>query len=186
MTTTGGLLGELCAEHRALEALMRRLDAVRVDRRLPASEHLRLLAQLREVLEAHLAAEDARLYPLVRRRVPGGQALADVAGHAHTAIAELARRAADPRADAVERDRATAALLVVLRAHLANEDERLFPALRMCVPARELAGTTAGPAAVGGPPRTAPVWGLPPGTGAIGAVRDRITGHDTTGRPDGP
>ncbi|MFD0345224.1 hypothetical protein ACFQ0M_02330 [Kitasatospora aburaviensis] len=67
----------------------------------------------------------------------------------------------------------------MLRAHLRGEEERLFPALRARVAPEELrrCARRLREARPTGP--DAPVWGLPPGTGAIAAVRDGLTGHDT-------
>ncbi|GAA2823015.1 hemerythrin domain-containing protein [Kitasatospora sp. CM 4170] len=174
-----GFPSELCAEHRAVEALLRRLDGERARGRPAAEEDLRLLHALRLLLAPHLTAEEVYLYPLVRRRLPAGGALADAAAHTHATIRGLLDRAVDERLSAPERGRATAALTVVLRAHLRGEEERLFPALRARVAPEELrrCARRLREARPTGP--DAPVWGLPPGTGAIAAVRDGLTGHDT-------
>ncbi|MFJ9610572.1 hemerythrin domain-containing protein [Kitasatospora sp. NPDC101176] len=186
MDGADGFPGRLHTEHRAIEALLRRLDGER-DRGAPApDEDLHLLDALRRVLEPHLAAEDAHLYPLVRRCLPSGAALADAAATSHATIRRLLERATDGLLPAAGRRRAAASLSTVLRTHLRGEEERLFPALRARAAPRDLRrcgrglsdGRRAGP--------DAPVWGLPPGTGAIAAVRDHLTGHDTSERGHSP
>ncbi|MFJ4095723.1 hemerythrin domain-containing protein [Kitasatospora sp. NPDC089913] len=178
MNGPDGLLGELCVEHRALEALLRRLDLVHARGEHAVADGGRLLTELAALLDEHTAVEEAYFYPLVVRHLPAGGALADAARHAHAAVRRLLARAADERLPASDRTRCTGSLLVLLRTHLRGENERLFPLVRAAVPAAELRRqgerlAEARPCGSG-----APVWGLPPGTGAIAAVRDRLTGHN--------
>ncbi len=186
MNSPDGLLGELCTEHRAMEALLRRLDLVHARGEHAVAEGRRLLVELRGLLDEHLAVEEAYFYPLVRRHVPAGGALTDAAVHTHVTVRRLLARAMDERLPAADRTHCTGSLLVVLRAHLGGESERLFPLVRAAVPAAELRrhGERLAAARPGGP--CSPVWGLPPGTGAIAAVRDRLTGHDSADRSHSP
>lgn len=171
---------ELCAEHRAVEAVLRRLDGARSDGGPAPDDELRLLHALRELLERHLAVEEEHVYPLVRRYLPAGGALADAAVHTHATIRRLVERALDGRLPAAERHPATETLLVVLRAHLSGEEAQLFPALRLRAPSEELrrCSRRLREAPATHPPQ--PVWGLPPGAGAIASVRDHLTGHDSS------
>ncbi|MFJ8436713.1 hemerythrin domain-containing protein [Kitasatospora sp. NPDC094019] len=181
-----GLLGELCVEHRALEALLRRLDRVHARNGHAVVEDRRLLAELSALLDEHLTAEERYFYPLVARHLPAGRALADAARHTHATVRRLLSRAMDERLAADDRVRCTGSLLVLLRTHLNGEDERLFPLVRVAVPAAELRHRGGRLAASRPPCATAPVWGLPPGLGGIAAVRDRLTGHGVAGRQDSP
>ncbi|MER7756368.1 hemerythrin domain-containing protein [Kitasatospora sp. NPDC097643] len=186
MNGAEGFPSGLCAEHRAVEAVLRRLDSARANGGPAPEEGLRLLCSLRRLLDVHLAAEEDHLYPLVRRRLPAGGALADAAVHTHATIRRLLERAADERLSSTEHRRCTAALLVVLRAHLRGEEERLFPALRARATAQELRRCARHLRGARAARPDAPVWGLPPGTGAIAAVRDHLTGHGTRERWHSP
>ncbi|MEU4300685.1 hemerythrin domain-containing protein [Kitasatospora aureofaciens] len=191
MKAAEGFPSGLCAQHRAIEALLRQLDGVRTRGGTSDEEDLRLLAALRRLLLPHLAAEEEHLYPLARRYLPVGRALADAAGCTHASIRRLLDRADDCRLSVTGRRRATAVLLLVLRTHLRGEEEQLFPALRArarpdelrrCE--RRLREPRAGPPGATGPagPAGPAVRGLPPGAGAITALRERLTGHDNSGQ----
>ncbi|MFE6746300.1 hemerythrin domain-containing protein [Kitasatospora purpeofusca] len=186
MNGLDGLLGELCVEHRAVEALLRQLDLVHARGEDAVADGQRLLTELSTLLDEHLTVEEQYFYPLVVHNVPAGAALADSAVHTHATVRRLLSRAMDEGLSAGDRSRCTGALLVLLRTHLRGEDEQLFPLVRAAVPAAELRRrgeslAASRPAATG-----APVWGLPPGTGAVAAVRDRLTGHGGPGRQDSP
>ncbi|MFJ9770866.1 hemerythrin domain-containing protein [Kitasatospora sp. NPDC101157] len=194
MNAAEGFPSGLFAQHRAIEALLRQLDRVRTRGGLTDDEDLRLLAALRRLLLPHLAAEEEHLYPLARRCLPGGRALADAAGRTHASIRRLLDRADDHRLSVSGRRRATTVLLLVLRTHLRGEEEQLFPALRARARPDELrrcerrlreprAGPPGSPGSVGAAGSAgSAVWGLPPGAGAITALRDHLTGHDSTGQ----
>ncbi|MFD0273451.1 hemerythrin domain-containing protein [Kitasatospora sp. NPDC127111] len=206
MNGAEGFPSRLFAEHRAIEALLRQLDGVAArggtaNGGTAGDEGVRLVALLRQLLEPHMVAEEAYLYPLVRRCLPAGAALAVAAGRTHAAIRRLLDRADDTRLSAAERRRATAAMVVVLRAHLRGEEEQLFPALRArgapeelrrCdrrmgeARARRPGAQAPGAQAAGAQAAGAEVWGLPPGAGAIAALRDHVTGHDTSGHRHSP
>ncbi|MEU6234443.1 hemerythrin domain-containing protein, partial [Kitasatospora sp. NPDC047058] len=136
-------------------------------------------------------AEEAHLYPLARRCLPAGDALALAAGRTHAAIRRLLDRADDDRLSATERRRATAAVVIVLRAHLRGEEEQLFPALRARGAPEELRRCDrrmgeARSRQSGSQTPGAEVWGLPPGAGAIAALRGHVTGHNASGHRHSP
>ncbi|MFH9347704.1 hemerythrin domain-containing protein [Kitasatospora sp. NPDC017646] len=130
MNAAEGFPSGLFAQHRAIEALLRQLDGVRARDGATDDEDLRLLSALRRLLLPHLATEEEHLYPLARRCLPGGRALADAAGRTHASIRRLLDRTDDRRLSVAGRRRATAVLLLVLRTHLRGEEEQLLPALR--------------------------------------------------------
>ncbi|MEU8511042.1 hemerythrin domain-containing protein [Kitasatospora sp. NPDC048722] len=177
---------ELCAEHRAVETVLRRLDGTRTDGGPVPDDDTRLLHALRELLDRHLAVEEDHVHPLVRRYLPAGGALADAAVHTHTTIRLLIDRALDEHLPVAERHHATDTLLVVVRAHLSGEEDRLFPALRLRVPAEELrrCSRRVREAPPTTPPR--PVWGIPPGAVATATVRDHLTGHGSSEQRHSP
>ncbi|MEV7184111.1 hemerythrin domain-containing protein [Kitasatospora sp. NPDC093102] len=171
----------LSAEHRAIEALLHRLNRTATRTGIPDEEALRLLGSLRRLLAPHLLTEEAHLYPLARRCLAAGDALADAAGSSHAAIRRLLDRAEDGRLSAGGRRHATAVLVVLLRAHLRGEEERLFPALRARAAPRDLRICERRMYEGRGRRPGAPLRGLPPRPGAIAARRDHVGGHDTSG-----
>ncbi|MFJ7906652.1 hemerythrin domain-containing protein [Kitasatospora sp. NPDC096204] len=186
MNGAEGFPARLSAEHRAIEALLRRLTRITDRAGAHDGEALQLLGSLRRLLSPHLLAEEAHLYPLARRRLPAGDALADAAGRSHTAIRRLLDRAQDERLSAGGRRHATAVLVVLLRTHLRGEDERLFPALRARAAAEELRSCERRMREGRARRPGARLWGLPPGTGAIASLRDDVSGHDTSGHRHSP
>ncbi|RKT19485.1 hemerythrin HHE cation binding domain-containing protein [Streptomyces sp. 1114.5] len=185
MNGAEGFPSRLCAEHRAIEALLRQLDRI-TTRRGTDDEALRLLDALRRLLEPHLAAEEDHLYPLARRALPNGEALADAAVHTHTAIRRLLDRADDGRLTPTERRHAMSVLVVVVRSHLRGEEEQLFPALRVGGAPEDLRRCERRMREARAPRAGGPVWGLPPGAGAIAALRDGVSGHRTSGDRHSP
>ncbi|MFJ8622229.1 hemerythrin domain-containing protein [Kitasatospora sp. NPDC093550] len=179
MNGAEGFPSRLCAEHRAIEALLRQLDRI-TTRRGTDDEALRLLDSLRLLLDPHLTAEEEHLYPLARRSLPNGEALADAAVRTHAAIRRLLDRADDGRLTPTERRHAVSVLVVVVRSHLRGEEEQLFPALRAGRPPEELRRCERRMREARAPRPDGPVWGLPPGAGAIAALRDDVSGHDTS------
>ncbi|MFJ9442455.1 hemerythrin domain-containing protein [Kitasatospora sp. NPDC101235] len=186
MNGAEGFPVRLSAEHRAIEALLRRLNRTTTRAGTPDEEALRLLGSLRRLLAPHLLAEEAHLYPLARRCLVAGDALADAADGSHAAIRRLLDRAQDGRLSAGGRRHATAVLVVLLRAHLRGEEERLFPALRARAAPRDLRTCERRMHEGRGRRPGAPLRGLPPGTGAIAALRDHVSGHDGSGHHHSP
>ncbi|WP_316528408.1 hemerythrin domain-containing protein [Kitasatospora brasiliensis] len=185
MNGVEGFPNRLSAEHRAIEALLRQLTRTTTGVG-DDSEALRLLGSLRRLLGPHLVVEETHLYPLARRRLTAGDALADAAGRSHATIRRLLDRAQDDRLYAGGRRHTVTVLAVLLRAHLRGEDERLFPALRARAAAEELRTCERRMREGWARQPGAPLWGLPPGTGAIAALRDHVSGHDTSGQQHSP
>ncbi|MFF7457040.1 hemerythrin domain-containing protein [Kitasatospora sp. NPDC008115] len=123
-----GLLCELSSAHRAVEALLRRLDAVHARGEHAVADGRRLLAEPDRVLDEHLTVEEAHFHPLVRRYLPAGRALAGATAHTHTTVRRLLARATDERLPAADRTRCTGALLVLLRAHPGRREPAPAPA----------------------------------------------------------
>ncbi|MET8543973.1 hemerythrin domain-containing protein [Kitasatospora sp. NPDC004799] len=186
MNGAEGFPNRLSAEHRAVESLLHQLNRTATHAGAPDGEALRLLGSLRRLLTPHLLAEEDHLYPLARRCLTTGDALADAAARSHTAIRRLLDRAEDDRLTAGGRRHATAVLAVLLRAHLRGEEERLFPALRARAAPRDLRACERRMRESRARRPGAPLWGLPPGAGAIAALRDGVSGHDTSGPQQSP
>ncbi|WP_081236289.1 hemerythrin domain-containing protein [Streptomyces viridosporus] len=179
----GNVIEELTADHREVDALFEEIQA------LPTGDdgQREVADRLTIALVRHTVAEEAHLYPAVRRYVDDGDDMADkeLADHA-----EIERTLKELEGCAPGDDR-FGALVTRLKqsvtAHVRDEEDRLFPLLAESCPAGLLDGlgdevrsakrtapTRAHPAAPDTPPgdRT-----LAPGAGMVDRVRDLLTGR---------
>lgn len=176
------VLAELTADHREVDALLERVQAV------PAGdpERKRLLDRVTAELVRHAVAEEEYLYPSVREHVEHGNALAneELAGHARVEemLRELERRgAADP-----ESDELVTRLAEEVRAHVRHEEQQLFTLLRAACAEETLArlgerlrrARRAAPAGDHPALPHALVAGTPrvPGIALVDRARDALTG----------
>lgn len=135
-------------------------------------------------LVRHSVAEEEYLYPTVRDVLVDGDALADRELADHAEAERLMKRLesldpADPAYDQVGRE-----LVDLVTAHVRDEEETLFPALRVAcrTPAlRRLAGMaemakTSAPTRAHPAAPTSPPWNtlLAPGLGLVDRVRDAL------------
>ncbi|MGW2181835.1 hemerythrin domain-containing protein [Streptomyces sp. NPDC001732] len=179
----GDVIEELTADHREVEELFDRIEAV------PArgSERRRLLDQLTIELVRHAVAEEQHLYPAVREHVPGGDALADKAVADHSRVERLLKNLEGMDADDPELIHLFVKLRTEVRAHVQDEEGNLFSRLRAaCGPevldllgqevrmAKETAPTRPHP---GAPSSASASRILSPGLGLVDRVRDFITGR---------
>jgi hemerythrin superfamily protein len=120
----------LISDHREVEALLERATAG-----APSGD---VIASVIKLLSIHDGIERVHLYPHVRDRLDDGHALSQEAIHEHGEVSrvllELDRRKID--------DTQVPELLVRLRhlvtAHVAEEEERIFPGLRKVMAAEEI------------------------------------------------
>lgn len=177
----GTVVEELTADHREVEELFARIEALP-----PGEEKRKLYAdQVTIELVRHSIAEEEYLFPAVRAHVPGGGPLADK----ELADLEGAERllkdleglgAADPAFD-----RTLTRLIHELRSHMSDEEGNLFPRLRDVMPDQELtelgdkvrqakktAPTRPHPHAPSEPPANKL---LAPGAGLVDRARDALT-----------
>jgi hemerythrin superfamily protein len=121
---------QLEQEHRDIEA---QLQSLLRDEEAP------VVRELCEHLTRHAQLEDAALYPALRRRVDGGDDLADRAQQEHAAIATMVAELYDSTTP----DRLGELLRQLgdaVSAHVEFEESELFPAMREArVDAAELA-----------------------------------------------
>lgn len=121
-------------DHRKIERLFERLSR----RKASPAERRRLLRLVIQELSVHAAAEEQWLYPLVRRAVSGGDALADHALGEHQEAKELLARLDGAAPDATGARRALDRLIRAVRSHVEEEETKLFPVLRVSVGRKDL------------------------------------------------
>ncbi|MER0443755.1 hemerythrin domain-containing protein [Streptomyces sp. Edi4] len=179
----GNVIQELQTDHREVEEFFARIQA------LPAGDDKRreVADQFTIELVRHSVAEEMYLYPAVREHVPGGDALADQEIKDHATVERLLKDlekadVGDPQFDAL-----VGKLIEEVRAHIADEEQHLFPALAKVVDAKALddlgdkirtakkvAPTRPHPGAPDTPPANKL---LAPGAGLVDRARDLITGR---------
>ncbi|WP_042381189.1 hemerythrin domain-containing protein [Streptacidiphilus melanogenes] len=179
----GNVIAELSTDHREVESMFEQIQS------LPAGDPRRgeIVDRLTVELVRHSVAEELHLYPAVRTYLPDGDALADAEldGHAH--VEKLLKRlegldVTDPRFDET-----VPVLIAEVKAHVADEEAHLFPALAdACGPdrldelgerirkAKDRAPTRPHPAAPDTPPGNKLVA---PGLGLVDRARDFVTGR---------
>ncbi|GGT16547.1 hemerythrin domain-containing protein [Streptomyces chromofuscus] len=179
----GNVIDELVTDHREVEELFGRIEALppgNTDRKLHAD-------QVTMELVRHSVAEEAYLYPAVRQHVPDGDAIADKELEDHAKAEQIMKDLEGCDADDPEFDRLIGMLMTEIRMHVADEEENLFPRLRAaCSPqaldelgdkvrmAKKMAPTRPHPSAPDKPPLNKL---LAPGAGLVDRVRDALTGR---------
>lgn len=126
----GNVIDELMTDHREVEELFGRIDGL-----APGDKDRKLYAdQVTMELVRHSVAEEAYLYPAVRKHVPGGDALADQEIGDHARAERLMKDLEGCDAGDPEFDRLMTMLMTEIRSHLADEEQNLFPRLRASCP----------------------------------------------------
>ncbi|MFK0117669.1 hemerythrin domain-containing protein [Streptomyces sp. NPDC090994] len=183
----GDVVDELTTDHREVEELFGKIEALppgHKDRKVYAD-------QVTMELVRHSVAEEMYLYPAVREHVAGGAALADKELEDHAEAEQLMKDLEHREADDAEFDRLMGMLMSEIRAHVADEEENLFPRLREACPpealdklgdqvrrAKKTAPTRPHPAA----PDTPPLNKLmDPGAGLVDRMRDALSGRGKSG-----
>ncbi|MCL8010090.1 hemerythrin domain-containing protein [Streptomyces sp. AS02] len=179
----GNVIDELVTDHREVEEFFGRIEA------LPSGDKDRKLHADQATMELvrHSVAEEAYLYPAVRKHVPGGDAIADKEIDDHSAAERIMKDLEGCDAGDPEFDRLVGMLMTEVRSHIADEEENLFPRLRaVCPPAtlddlgdkvrqaKKLAPTRPHPYAPDKPPANKL---LAPGAGLVDRLRDALTGR---------
>ena len=179
----GNVIDELMTDHREVEELFGRIEA------LPSGDKTRKVYADQATMELvrHSVAEEMYLYPAVREHVAGGDAIADREIDDHSKAEQIMKDlegcdAADP-----DFDRLMGMLMTEVRSHIADEEQNLFPRLRAACPpealdtlgdkvrqAKKLAPTRPHPSAPDKPPANKL---LAPGAGLVDRLRDAMTGR---------
>ncbi len=180
-TQDSGIIGELAADHRAVQQLFDRIRAA-----APGSAERKDLADRVTIdLVRHGAVEKEHLYPAVRRYLPRGTAWADRGLANHAGIERVLKELDQRRPDDEEFGGLLVELVTLVTAHSVEEEQRLFPLLQAVCPAAELrelgekvrADRPTAPTRPRPPAPQAESAGpaVLPGTGLLDRVRDVLT-----------
>ncbi|MEV5279559.1 hemerythrin domain-containing protein [Streptomyces sp. NPDC051994] len=179
----GNVIDELQADHREVEEFFEKMQA------LPAHDEKRrdIADQLTIELVRHSVAEEMYLYPAVRKHLPGGDALADQEIKDHSTVEQLLKDLERAKVGDARFDTLVQQLIQEVSAHIADEEQHLFPALARGVQtatldelgdkirtAKKFAPTRPHPGAPSTPPANKL---LAPGTGLVDRARDFVTGR---------
>ncbi|MET8981454.1 hemerythrin domain-containing protein [Streptomyces sp. NPDC004539] len=183
----GDVIAELTTDHREVEELFGRIEG------LPPGEEMRRKYADQAVIELirHSVAEEMYLYPAVRHLLPDGDGIADQEIADHARAERTMKQLEGVAAGEPDFDRLIAELMAEIRAHIQDEENRLFPSLRTSASEDELrklgdqvrhakstAPTRPHPAAPDSPPSNKL---LAPGIGLVDRVRDALTGRGRDG-----
>lgn len=178
----GNVITELIEDHREVERMFRQLDLS-----ADASERRDLADRITIELVRHTVAEEEYLYPVVREHVAGGNALADKELADHADVEKLLKELEGTREDEPRFTELCRLLATEVLTHVADEEERLFPALAQYCgadmldelgdkvrSAKRTAPTRPHPSAPDTPPANKL---LAPGVGLVDRARDLVTGR---------
>lgn len=183
----GNVIDELKADHREVEEFFAKIEALS-----PGDKNRKVYAdQATMELVRHSVAEEEYLYPAVRTHVADGDELADKEIEDHSEAERIMKDLESREADNPEFDQLVTSLMGDVRAHIADEEENLFPKLRASCPAdalaelgdkvrqaKKTAPTRPHPSAPDEPPANKL---LAPGVGMIDRLRDALTGRGRSG-----
>ena len=179
----GNVIDELTTDHREVEEIFGRIDA------LPSGDKDRKVYadQVTMELVRHSVAEEEYLYPAVREHLVNGNAMADREIEDHSRAEQIMKDLESCEADDPEFDRLIGMLMSEIRAHLADEEQNLFPQLRTACTAetldalgekirmaKKMAPTRPHPSAPDTPPANKL---LAPGAGLVDRLRDALSGR---------
>ncbi|MET9354649.1 hemerythrin domain-containing protein [Streptomyces sp. NPDC006617] len=160
----GNVIDELTTDHREVEELFGRIEALP-----PGHKDRKLYADQATIeLIRHSVAEEAYLYPAVREHVAGGGALADKELEDHAQAEQIMKDLESRAADDVEFDRLIGMLMSEIREHVADKVRR----------AKKTAPTRPHPSAPDKPPMNKL---LAPGAGMVDRARDALSGRGKPG-----
>ncbi|MFC9926470.1 hemerythrin domain-containing protein [Streptomyces sp. NPDC127190] len=183
----GNVINELTTDHREVEELFGRIEALP-----PGSPERKNLADQATIeLVRHSVAEEAYLYPAVREHVPGGDALADKELEDHAQAEQIMKDLEGCQADDPRFDTLMTQLMREIRSHVQDEEQNLFPRLESACPpdalmdlgdkvrrAKKTAPTRPHPSAPDTPPANKL---LAPGAGLVDRMRDALSGRGKEG-----
>lgn len=183
MTHGGNILDELTTDHREVEDLFGRIEA------LPSGhpDRKRLIDEVTIELVRHSVAEEQYLYPSAREHLANGDATADKELKDHGEVEKILKKLEGCSADDPQLDQLFMELKESVTSHVQDEEANLFPDLRAACSAEAL-GTlgekirTAKKMAPTRPHPSAPVTPpanklLAPGVGLVDRARDFVTGR---------
>lgn len=179
----GNVIQELTVDHREVDDLFSQIEE------LPGNDQRRreLADRLTMELIRHSVAEEEHLYPAVRRYVDGGDDLADKEIADHAEVERMLKELETCQPGDERFDTLILRLKNAVKAHVSDEENRLFPMLaEVCSAdalqklgekvrsAKQHAPTRPHPSAPDTPPANKL---LAPGTGMVDRLRDMLTGR---------
>ncbi|MGW0364541.1 hemerythrin domain-containing protein [Streptomyces sp. NPDC002990] len=179
----GDVIAELMADHQEVEELFANIEE------LPSGDPRRkqYADQVTMELVRHSVAEEAYLYPAARKHLPNGDSIADKELEDHAAAERTMKALEGCDADDPRFDEMIMQLMAEIRAHVADEENDLFPRLRAACSqdvldglgdkvrqAKKTAPTRPHPSAPDKPPANKL---LAPGVGLVDRLRDAMTGR---------
>ena len=120
------------ADHVELDRLLTKLDNE------TGEEYERTFLRMNRLVFSHAFAEEAVLWPLLRRLLPDGEQLTLQVEQEHQEVNELVVALDEHRTPGPERDRLQARLVEVLREDVRDEEDELLPRLQDALDAHEL------------------------------------------------
>ena len=176
------VIAELIIDHREVDEMLTQLQGeMSAEERQDTMEHV--IAEL----VRHAVAEESYLYPAIEDRVPNGKAIADKERADHHEVEQLLKQLEGEDPHAPESLPRITRVADLLRAHIADEEGNLFPALRQVYSEQELKNLgdkvrTAKKAAPTRPHPSAPRGEIArktmgPMVGLVDRTRDLLTGR---------
>ncbi|MFI9743314.1 hemerythrin domain-containing protein [Streptomyces sp. NPDC052494] len=179
----GNVIDELMADHREVDEMFSRLQAMG-----GTGQELRdLIDEITIELVRHSVAEEQYLYPAVREHVPGGDRMADKELEDHSRVEKILKQLEKMNTDDAQMSPLAQQLMDEVAAHVQDEETNLFPMLQQaCTPqqlddlgdkirrAKTMAPTRPHPAAPSSPAASKL---LAPGAGLVDRARDFVTGR---------
>ncbi|MCC9305895.1 hemerythrin domain-containing protein [Kitasatospora sp. RB6PN24] len=179
----GNVIAELTSDHREVEGMFERIQALE-----PGDRQRRELADEFTIeLVRHAVAEEQYLYPAVRKYVANGDRLADKEIQDHATVEKLLKKLEGSKVEDPAFDALVTQVIHEVTGHVADEEQNLFPALAAGCSATELnelgdkvrtakklAPTRPHPSAPDRPPANKL---LAPGAGLVDRARDMVTGR---------
>jgi hypothetical protein len=119
-------------EHSRLDDLLSELESA------PRAAQDELLQRINRLVFPHAFAEESVLWPVLRRRLPDGEALTLRVEREHQEVNELVTALEDPHLGEVERWPLIVRLVHVLREDVRDEEDEMLPRLQAVVEVRRL------------------------------------------------
>ena len=134
MAHGGDIIAELTTDHREVEELFQRIES------LPSGheDRRKLVDEMTIELVRHSVAEEQYLYPAVRERVEGGDALADKELADHARVEQALKRLEGCDVDNPEFDRLLMMVMDEVTSHVEDEENNLFPKVKKLCDKKEL------------------------------------------------
>ncbi|MFB6605177.1 hemerythrin domain-containing protein [Streptomyces noursei] len=179
----GNVIDELMADHREVEEMFARIQAMTA-----GGQQLRdVVDEVTIELVRHSVAEEQYLYPAVREHIQGGDRLADKEIADHGRVEEILKQLEQMEIADAQMSKVLQRLMDEVAAHVQDEENSLFPMLRQACTteqlddlgdkirrAKSMAPTRPHPAAPDSPMASKL---LAPGAGLVDRARDFVTGR---------